>query len=141
MTSLPYNVMWKEGNRKEVLLQLEELKCQILASTIFKERKLIKVIFNACIKGHQGTRKKAYLFQNWFCTRNLKVSWVAIQAIISLENLGTEVSEVYGDIFPEGIQMTRRTVNLCMTGTSSCQGKWETEVEGSPALMCNKITQ
>lgn len=93
------------------------------------------------LKVTREQEKKAYLVQNWLCTRNLKVSWVAVQAIISLENLGTEVSQVHGDIIPEGIKMTRRTVNLCMTEASSWQGKWETEVEESPALKCNKITQ
>lgn len=65
--------------------------------------------------------------------------WLATQTIISHENLGTEVSQVHCDIIPEGLKLTR-TVNLCLTETSFWQGKWETKVEGSPVLMCNKIT-
>lgn len=78
-------------------------------------------------KRSRRNKKKAYLFQNWLYTRILKVSWIATEAIISLENLGTEVSQVDCDI-PEGIKMARRTDNLCVTEASSWQGKWETEM-------------
>lgn len=84
-----------------------------------------------------GNKKKAYLFQNWFYPRILKVSWIATKAIISLENLGTEVPRVDCDVIPEGIKMARSTDNLSVTEASSWQGKWETETEGRLALMCS----
>jgi len=60
-------------------------------------------------KSSLRNKKKAYLFQNWFYIRILKVPWIASKAIISLENLGTEVSQVDCDMIPEGIQMARRS--------------------------------
>lgn len=77
-------------------------------------------------------KKKPHFFQNWFYARIFNVSWIATKALTSLENLGTEVSQVDCDMIFEGIIMARIADSPSVTKASSWQGggvqRWEVKL-------------